>query len=450
MPTTDGQLFNQHYSPLHSNPAPTMRIPSNPFEAFILSTLLFPLFTTAFNIDCHHVRVKSKDFDLSPLGGPRSVLHSVDEGLSFKNTTYTIDICRSLSRRKDVPKDHQCPFGTRGKLHTPTASFEKPCATLEEEADDRIVCSIERLIKKEEGEDILEAVIPIAGDLKDKGGSDMNAKWELMGSQSSSHEDAEKEGIRVNMNGGFFGTGKEKRPQKAIVEFLCDKSRTGLENLWTPEDEDQYEEGKDKWEEKGDEGDDVADKDSPSLEFVKYDVDAGDADILRLKWRTRYACEGAKKKLDQEKAKSWGFFTWFILMCVFQHHHESLSLGTDIVQCFPLHSNISHLRLVAQLQSVRCSRLGSTTPRRYDTRCSVFAQRLVEEGPQYSTRTREPRGVRGSMTARNGWGFKQEKRQAVATDMADNETSRWEADVIVLQSLEQGLGIGEMHRCISR
>jgi len=90
----------------------------------------------------------------------------------------------------------------------------------------------------------------------------MDAKWELLSSSSSSHEDARKEGIRVNMNGGFFGTGKEKRSQKAIVEFLCDKSRTGLENLWTPEEDDRYDEGKDKRKEKHDKEDDDDDEDA--------------------------------------------------------------------------------------------------------------------------------------------------------------------------------------------
>lgn len=93
-----------------------MRISNTPAEAALLSTLLFPVLAAAVgNIDCNHVRVDKTSFDLSQLGGPRSVLHSVDQGVSLLNTTYTIDICRPLTRAADVPKEQQCPGGTRGR-----------------------------------------------------------------------------------------------------------------------------------------------------------------------------------------------------------------------------------------------------------------------------------------------------------------------------------------------
>lgn len=152
----------------------------------------------------------------------------------------------------------------------------------------------------------------------------MNAKWELL-KNSKSNDDSTKEGLLLQMNGGFKKTeSKKSRPQKAIVEFLCDKSRTGLENLPIPKD--PYEEGKKKREgnKEGDdkEGDDKEgeedgnkegeDDGSPSLEFVRYETEGKDADILRLRWKTKHACEDAIPPVDR-----WGFFTWFLIMYVF-------------------------------------------------------------------------------------------------------------------------------------
>jgi hypothetical protein len=152
------------------------------------------------------------------------------------------------------------------------------------------------------------------------GGGNMDAKWELL-KNSKSNEDSTKEGLRLEMNGGFKNIDSGKtRPQKAIVEFICDRARTGLEHLPTPED--PYEEGKDKRAEEdggdGGEGDDG----TPSLEFVRYDTDGKDADVLRLRWRTKYACEDTSPV-----AEHWGLFTWFLIMYVFCPF-PSLSCGT--------------------------------------------------------------------------------------------------------------------------
>ncbi|KAL3424511.1 hypothetical protein PVAG01_03792 [Phlyctema vagabunda] len=264
-----------------------MRIPNTSADTALLSALLFPFLTAALgNIDCHHVRVDKTSFDLSELEGPQSVIHSQDQGVSFLNTTYTIDICKPLTRAGNVPKEDQCPGGTR-------------------------LCGIERVINKEEKKSVLEKVIPIAGQLKDQGGGDLDAKWTLL-SNSPSNSDTDKEGLRVEMGGGFFGKGKDKKSQKAIIEFLCDKERTGLENNWKSEDE--YSAKTKREEDEGDEKEPlVDDKDLPSLTFLSYD-NKDSTDILRLQWRTKYACEGAKEEKDAERAGHWGFFTWFIII----------------------------------------------------------------------------------------------------------------------------------------
>ena len=168
------------------------------------------------------------------------------------------------------------------------------------------VCAIEHQISEDGDNDVLGKVYPIAGELLGNGGGSMDAKWELL-KNSKSHDDSTKEGLILEMNGGFRKAESGKsRPQKAIIEFLCDKSRTGLENL--PKPEDPYEEVKDKREGDKEEEDDG----SPSLKFVRYDTDGKDADVLRLQWKTKYACEDANPVVEH-----WGFFTWFLIMYVF-------------------------------------------------------------------------------------------------------------------------------------
>jgi hypothetical protein len=132
----------------------------------------------------------------------------------------------------------------------------------------------------------------------------LSAKWERL-KNSSPNSDSEREGLRVEMNGGFKTENGKKQKQKAIVEFECDRTRTGLENL--PDPEDQYPEEK-KQREEGEDGDK-----SPSLEFVKYKEEE-DVGVLRLRWRTKYACESSKEEQDKENGQSWGFFTWFIIV----------------------------------------------------------------------------------------------------------------------------------------
>lgn len=159
----------------------------------------------------------------------------------------------------------------------------------------------------------------------------------------------------MEMGGGKYPFDKAKgKPQKAFVEFLCDPDRTGLEGEEFENekseggrqarkglvserrgagDTDQDEKKDDDDEEKDDddEGDDDGDgndddddddderpDDGKSLRFISY-KDEGDDDVgvLRLEWRTKYACEGEEAHQpegDKKKKASWGFFTWFIIM----------------------------------------------------------------------------------------------------------------------------------------
>ena len=79
----------------------------------LLSLAMLPQQAAAM-FQCDHVVVDNQKFDLSALDGAHSVVMSRDEGASFLNTTYTVDICRPLKKKGDVPKDQECPNGSRG------------------------------------------------------------------------------------------------------------------------------------------------------------------------------------------------------------------------------------------------------------------------------------------------------------------------------------------------
>jgi autophagy-related protein 27 len=77
--------------------------------------LLLSTLTSALTLDCTHIRVDKKKFNLQKLGGPHSiVVVDKDRPPAIHNTTYTVDICQQLERAKDIPKAEQCPRGTYG------------------------------------------------------------------------------------------------------------------------------------------------------------------------------------------------------------------------------------------------------------------------------------------------------------------------------------------------
>jgi len=116
---------------------------------------------------------------------------------------------------------------------------------------------------------------------------------------SSSHADSQLEGIRMELKGGKY----VKKKQKAVIEFLC--SRDDESAAEKRDDEEGDEEGKDKSQEEVDDGQ------GGRLKFLSYE-DVEDEDILRLQWKTKYACEDAKDVGG--KSGGWGFFSWFFFM----------------------------------------------------------------------------------------------------------------------------------------
>ncbi|KAK1976650.1 autophagy-related protein 27 [Colletotrichum cereale] len=263
--------------------------------AFLLALLMSPL-PAASMLDCKHILVDDVAFNLGELGGPHSVVTSRWHPPTFTNTSYTVDICGPLKRKGDVKKDDE-------------------------------FCAIERTIHPgPDNTDVVEKVISIAGDLNDYGGRALDAKPERLKS-SDSNSDAKKEGVRLILNGGAYPLNKNGRKQKAIIEFICDREKTGLEGEWKPEDQydgSQFRAREDDKDGKDDDGPSPDEKQllmaNSSLIWNSYGPsEKNDMDVLRLTWHTKYACEDAFGKPPSEggsgdSSSHWGFFTWFFVL----------------------------------------------------------------------------------------------------------------------------------------
>ncbi|KAL7931678.1 autophagy-related protein 27 [Trichoderma chlorosporum] len=289
-------------------------------SALLLSFLLAPL-QAASMLSCDKVLVDGHNFDLSPLGGPHSVVTSRFEASTgaHSNTTYTVDICQPLKKSGKAKSKEECPNGTR-------------------------VCAITRFLKDDQ--DSVTKVVAIAGGLENAGGSQFDYEVTRL-KNSDSNSDSQKEGLRLVLKGGkhpLTGPVSERKSQKAVIEFLCDPEKEGTEGEWASEDE--YEKAPatrrraedDKGDKKeddnkgGDDGDkeDGGNQDSAIEHQLKNDNAAliwedyakgNDGDVLRLTWHTKYACEkrdGDKDKGDErepgDSSASWGFFTWFVII----------------------------------------------------------------------------------------------------------------------------------------
>lgn len=140
----------------------------------------------------------------------------------------------------------------------------------------------------------IENIIPIAGNYL--GGGTLDPIYTRL-----KETDSDVEGVQIELHGGYW----DKRKQKAVINFECDKSRTGNEGK-EGDAKGRTVRGRD----------DEEGNDANSLTFVSYgSVDGKEVtDVLRLNWKTKYACEDFVEEEGDEKKGGWGFFTWFILM----------------------------------------------------------------------------------------------------------------------------------------
>ena len=255
----------------------------------ILTLLLVPAAVSAVQLDCKKILVDGQKFNFEKLGGPKTVHNIESKPPSIVNTTFTVDLCDPLKKEKDTKKEQNCLTGTR-------------------------VCAKEYDYPAGAGE-VLSRVIPIAGEYTASHGRALDPKYTRLKDSASNSEG--KEGVVIELHGGKYPESKKGIAQKAIIEFLCDRDVTGNEgfegesalvdslNYGAMERRDD------------DEDEDTPDLPNPdkgkSLKFLSYGR-VGDIDVLRLQWRTEFACEGAADKPSGDGSGGWGFFTWFLII----------------------------------------------------------------------------------------------------------------------------------------
>jgi hypothetical protein len=256
-------------------------------SSYLTLLLALPAATLAATLDCEKIRIDKQDFNLAAIGGPKTVHLQEYDPPSIANTTFTIDICNKLKRDEAIENSKQCPMGTQ-------------------------VCGVEEIYDTTDGSHHTFKVQPIAGEFTASHGRALDPRWTRL-KGSASNEDVEREGLRLELNGGKYPETKAGKPHKAIVEFLCDAKLTGNEGFEDVK-EKRAEGGEDNG---GDEDITLPDLDKgKSIEFVSFKTEGEDqTKVLRLRWKTKYACEGAEAApAAPKKSSSWGFFTWFLIM----------------------------------------------------------------------------------------------------------------------------------------
>lgn len=163
------------------------------------------------------------------------------------------------------------------------------------------VCAISRQDNTIENTTMITDTIPIAGEFSHSFGGALDPKWTRMKS-SASNADKEKEGIRLEMNGGKDSDGQK---QKAIVEFLCDKNRQDerRRDLLAAADDADDENG----ENGNQKGEEVDDEHGGKLKLISWDLEEG-TKVLRLDWTTKYGCEDVKDDEPGSRSGHWGEF----------------------------------------------------------------------------------------------------------------------------------------------
>ncbi len=170
-------------------------------------------------------------------------------------------------------------------------------------------------------------MIPVAGNFDSSTGKSLDPRVTRLKAQDSSSD-----GLQIELNGGNY----HKMKQRAVIQLQCDKDRTGNEEK-VEEEKGNDDDAERKLRRRDDDGDKEEDDDpsaGPSLSFVSYGQVEGKEkmEVLRLNWRTKYACEDYADS-DEARKSGWGFFTWFILM-----YGKSIPYLSTLTDCFALSS----------------------------------------------------------------------------------------------------------------
>ncbi|KAJ5362001.1 hypothetical protein N7541_002845 [Penicillium brevicompactum] len=242
------------------------------------SLAVFSSLASALGFDCKHIKIDNYKYDLSPLGGAHEITHSVSTDDFVTNTTYRLNICNILGDSAHMG-DATC--GTSKNI----------CGFVNRSPVD--------------GNGDLTFGFPIVGlEPLGEGSKDPEVK-------RLKEIDAETEGLRVKLAGGSYkGDGNDQKAKKAaaVIEFQCDNERSGLEGLHTLAEAEPKERRRREEE--------TAPKtNSSSLQFKSFALADDDTYVLRLDWRTKYACDNFEGDTDKPStSNSWGFFTWLIII----------------------------------------------------------------------------------------------------------------------------------------
>ncbi|CAI7599573.1 unnamed protein product [Penicillium glandicola] len=258
-----------------------MRIQSSGVS-LLLSTLL-PSLASASGFDCAQIKIDDYKYDLSPLKGVHEVTHSVTTDDYVTNTTYRLNICNILG---GAARDGDATCGTSKNI----------CGFVHRAAKD--------------GSGSSTIGFPIVG-LDPLGQGSKNPEVKRL-----KDIDPETEGLRVRLEGGSYkGDANDQKTKKAsaVIEFQCDHDRSGLEGVHTLSEDLETKERRRRAD--GEEGGAPSGNSSSSLQFKSFGLSDDDTYVLKLDWRTKYACdEYEKEKGDAPSSKSWGFFTWLIII----------------------------------------------------------------------------------------------------------------------------------------
>ena len=158
----------------------------------------------------------------------------------------------------------------------------------------------------DEKESTVESVIPIAGGALGSGKS-TEPKYKRLKADGG-----DEEGLQMELHGEKYG----QKNQMAIIEFQCAPELSGNEGFEILEKKTDTSAATRSFTSEAKDNDDEDVKDvEKSLQFVSYSERDEKTDLLRLNWKTKYACEDFEEDDDSgSKSSHWGVFTWFIIL----------------------------------------------------------------------------------------------------------------------------------------
>ncbi|KAJ5259314.1 hypothetical protein N7478_012295 [Penicillium angulare] len=235
---------------------------------------------------CDQIKAADHTFDLSGLKGAHEVSYTSENQTDnyVVSTTYVMNIC-------DV-------------LHSAANRDGEKCGT------DKNICGFPKTHAKDDHGNETFAY-PVA---------DLVGEGEKAPLATPLKEiDEKKEGLRLKMFGGEYRAHVEgeTKPAAAIIDFQCDPDRSGLEGIVSTEDILEKGDAKEKDNANAKRAEDKSESEKdPSLKIVSFGPDKDNTYILKLDWKTRYACYDYKggNAGNTDPSKHWGFFTWMIII----------------------------------------------------------------------------------------------------------------------------------------